>query len=87
MSLKTCSVLVLLIVATMVGFFSRDLVLFNVEMSQVKRFDKFMNCYRDISRQYVSSITQYSVGFSLINFTYFSQYLIWLTGSCGLYLI
>ena len=43
----------------MVGFFSRDLVLVDVEMSRVKQFDMFMNCYRDDSRQYVSSITQF----------------------------
>ena len=70
----------------MVGFFFQDLVSVDVEISQVKRFDTFMNCYRDDSRQYVSSITQFSVGFAL-NFIYFSQYLIWLTGTCGFYLI
>ena len=42
MSLKTCSVSVLLIVATMVVFF-QDLVSVDVEISQVKRFDTFMN--------------------------------------------
>ena len=31
----------------------------------MKRFDTFMNCYRDDSRQYVSSITQFSVLFPL----------------------
>ena len=65
MSLKTCSVLVLLIVATIVSFFFQDLVSVNVEISQVKRFDTFMNCYRDGSRHYVSSIIQFSVGFLL----------------------
>ena len=45
----------------MVGFFFQDLVLVHVEISQVKRFDTFMNCYRDDSRPYVSSITQFSV--------------------------
>ena len=63
MSLKTCSVSVLLIVATLVGFFLQDLVSVDVEISQVKRFDKFMNCYQDDSRQYVSSKTQFSVRF------------------------
>ena len=86
MSLKTCSVLILLIVVTMVGFFFQDLVSVDVEISQVKRFDTFMNCYREDMRQFVSSITQFSVVFPF-NFTYFSQYLIWLTGTCGLCLI
>ena len=63
MSLKVCSVSVLLIVATMVGFFFQDLVSVDVEISEVKRFDMFMNCYRDDLCQYVSSITQFSVGF------------------------
>ena len=63
MSLKTCSVSVLLIVATLVGFFFQDLVTVDVEISQVKRFDTFTNCYQEDSRQYVSSITQFSVGF------------------------
>ena len=65
MSLKTCSVSVLLMVMTMVGFFFQDLVLVHVEISQVKQFDTFMNCYRDDSRPYVSSITQFSVCFPL----------------------
>ena len=30
----------------MVGFFFQDLVSVNVEISQVKLFDTFMNCYR-----------------------------------------
>ena len=68
MSLKTCSVLVLLIVATLVGFFFQDLVSVDVEISQVKRFDTFMNCYQDDLCQYVSSITQFSVGFCTILF-------------------
>ena len=68
MSLKTCSVLVLLTVATLVGFFFQDLVSVDVEISQVKRFDIFMNCYQDDSHQYVSSITQFSVGFCTILF-------------------
>ena len=79
MSFKTCSVSVLLIVTSLVGFFFQDLV--DVEVSQVKRFDTFMNCYQDDSRHYVASITQFSVGFCAIlfplNFKYFSQYLIW----------
>ena len=45
----------------MVGFFFQDLVSVDVEISQLKRFNTFMNCYRD---DYVSSITQFSVGFS-----------------------
>ena len=56
MSLKTCSFSVLLIVATLVGFFSQDLVSVDVEISQVKRFDTFMNCYQDDLRQYVLPI-------------------------------
>ena len=72
MSLKTCSVSVSLIVATMVGFFFQDLVSVNVEIWQVKRFDTFMNCYRDDSRQYVSSITQFSVGFPLKLYIFFT---------------
>ena len=72
MSLKTCSVSVLLIIATMVGFFFQDLVSVDVEISQVKRFDTFMNYYRDDSRQYVSSITQFSVGFPLKLYIFFT---------------
>ena len=72
MSLKTCSVSVLLIVATMVGFFFQDLVSVDVEISQVTRFDTFMNCYRDDSRQYVSFITQFSVGFPLKLYIFFT---------------
>ena len=49
----------------MVGFFFQDLVSVDVEISQVKQFDMFMNCYRDDSRQYVLSISQFSVGFPL----------------------
>ena len=86
MRLKTCSISDLLLVATMVGFFFQDLVSVDVEISHVKQFGTFMNCYWDYSRQYISSIIQFSVVFPL-NFTYFSQYLIWLTGTCGLYLI
>ena len=81
MSLKTCSVSVLLSVATLVGLVFQDLVSVDVEVSQVKRFDTFMNCYQDHLRQYVLSITQFSVGVSTIlfpvNVKYFSQYLIW----------
>ena len=40
MSHKTCSVSVLLIVATLIGFFFQDLVSVDVEVSQVKRFDE-----------------------------------------------
>ena len=63
MSLKTCSVSVLPILTTLVGFFFQDLVSVYVEISQVKQFDKFMNCYQDDLRQYVSSITQFYVRF------------------------
>ena len=73
-------------VATMVGFFFQDLVSVDVDNLAVKRFDTLMNCYRDDSRQYVSSITQFSVLFPLKLYN-FSQYLIWLTGTCELYLI
>ena len=72
MSLKTCSISVLLIVATVVGFFFQDLVSVSVEISQVKRFDMFMNCYRNDSRQYVSSISQFSVGFPLKLYIFFT---------------
>ena len=72
MGLKTCSVSVLLIVTTMVGFFFQDLVSVDVEISQVKRFDSFMNCYRDDSRQNVSSITHFSVGFPLKLYIFFT---------------
>ena len=61
-------VLVLLIVATLAGFFFQDLVSVDVEISQVKRFDTFTNCYQDDSRQYGSSITQFSVGYCTILF-------------------
>ena len=71
MSLKTCSVSVLLIVATMIGFFFQDLVSVDVEISQVKQFDTCMNCYWDNSRQYISSITQFSVGFPLKLYIFF----------------
>ena len=72
MSLKTCSISVILIVATMVVFFFQDLVSVDVEISQVKRFDTFMNCYRDDSCQYVSSISQFSVGFPLKLYIFFT---------------
>ena len=55
----------------MVGFFFQDLVSVDVEISQVKRFDTFMN-YRDDSRQYVSPITQFSVGFPLKLYIFFT---------------
>ena len=42
---------VLLTVATLAGFFFQDLVSVDVEISQVKRFDTFTNCYQDDSRQ------------------------------------
>ena len=71
---------VLLIVATLAGFFFQDLVSVDVEVSQVKRFDTLTN-YQDVSHQYISSITQFSVGYCTIlfplNFKHFSQYLIW----------
>ena len=51
----------------MVGFFFQDLVSVDVEMSQVKLFDTFMNCYRDNS-----SITQFSVGFPLKLYIFFT---------------
>ena len=63
MSFKTCSVSVLLIVVTLVGFFFQDLVSVEVEVSQGKRFDTFMNCYQDDSHQYVSSKIKFSAGF------------------------
>ena len=63
MSLKTCSVSVLLIVTTLVDFFFQDLVSVDVEISPVKRFDTFMNYYHDNLHQYVSSIIQFSVRF------------------------
>ena len=72
MRLKTCSVLVLLLVANMVGFFFQDLVSVDVEISQVKRFGTFMNCYREDSHQYISSITQFSVGFPLKLYIFFT---------------
>ena len=72
MSLKTCSVSVLLIFATTVSFFFQDLMSVHVEISQVKRFDTFMNCYRHDSRQYVSSLTQFSVGFPLTLYIFFT---------------
>ena len=56
----------------MVGFFFQDLVSVDVEISQVKRFDRFMNCYRDDLRQYVSSITQFSVSFPLKLYIFFT---------------
>ena len=56
----------------MVGFFFQDLVSVDVEISQVKLFDTFMNCYRDDSRQYVSSTTQFSVGFLLQLYIFFT---------------
>ena len=58
-----------------VSFF-QDLVSVDVEISQLKQFDTFMNCYQDDSRQYVSSTTQFSVGYwtilSPLNFKHFS---------------
>ena len=80
-ALKNFLVSVLPIVATLAGFFFQDLVSVDVEISQVKLFDTFTNCYQDDSRQYVSSITKFSVGYWTIlfplNFKHFSQYLIW----------
>ena len=54
----------------------------------MKQFDTFTNSYQDDSRQYISSITQFSVGYCTILFPlnfkkHFSQYLIWYTGTCG----
>ena len=62
-ALKNFLVSILLIAATLEEFFFQDLVSVNVEILQVKRFDTFTNCYQDDSRQYVSSITQFSVGY------------------------
>ena len=59
---------VLLIVATLADFLFQDLLSVDVEISQVKRFNTFMNCYQDDSRQNVSSITQFSVGYCTILF-------------------
>ena len=56
----------------MVGFFFQDLVSVDVEIVQAIRFDTFMDCYRDDSRQYVSSITQFSVGFPLKLYIFFT---------------
>ena len=56
----------------MVGFFFQDLVSVDVEIAHVKQFDTFMNCYRDDSRQYVSSIFQFSVGFPLKLYIFFT---------------
>ena len=56
----------------MVGFFFQDLFSTDVEISQMKRFDTFMNCYWDDSRQYVSFITQFSVGFPLKLYIFFT---------------
>ena len=64
--------MVFLIVAIMVGFFFQDLVSVDLGISLVKRFNTFMNCYRDDSRQYVSSITQFSVGFPLKFYIFFT---------------
>ena len=72
MNLKTCSLSVLLMVATMVCFFFQDLVSVDIEILQAKQFDMFMNYYRDVSRQYVSSITQFSVGFPLKCYIFFT---------------
>ena len=38
----------------------------------MKQFDMFMNCYQDDSRQYVSSITQFSVLFPLKLYIFFT---------------
>ena len=48
--------------------FFQNLVSVDVEISQVKRFNTFTNCYQDDSRQYVSSLTQFSVGYWTILF-------------------
>ena len=56
----------------MVGFFFQDLVSVDVEILQVTRFDMFMNCYRDDLRQYVLSITHFSVGFPLKLYIFFT---------------
>ena len=47
---KNFFVSVLLIFATLEGFFFQDLVSVDVEISQVKGFDTFTNCYQDDSR-------------------------------------
>ena len=56
----------------MVGFFFQDLVSVDVEISQVKRFDTFINCYWEDLRQYVSSIILFSVGFPLKLYIFFT---------------
>ena len=65
----------------MAGFFFQDLVSVDAGISQVKRFDTFTNCYQDDLRPYISSKTQFSVGYCTIlfplNFKHFSQYLTW----------
>ena len=58
----------------MIGFFFQDLVSVDVEISQAKRFDTFVNCYWDDSRQYVSSITQFSIGFPLKLYIFFTKF-------------
>ena len=58
----------------MVGLFFQYLVSVDVEISQVKRFDTFMNCYRADSCWYVSSITQFSVGFPLKLYIFFTVF-------------
>ena len=72
---------VLLIVATLAGFFFQDLVSVDVEILQMEQFDTFANSYQDNSGQYVLSITKFSVGYCTtlfpLNFKHFSQYLIW----------
>ena len=72
MSIKTCSVSVLLTVATMIGFFFSGFSLSRCRNLAMKRFDTFMNCYPDDSRQYVSSITQLSVLFPLKLYIFFT---------------
>ena len=56
----------------MVGFFFQDLVSVDVEISQVKRFDTFINCYWEDLRQYVSAIILFSVGFPLKLYIFFT---------------
>ena len=58
----------------MVGFFFQDLVSVDVEISQVKRFDTFIELLLDDSRQYVSFITQFSVGFPLKLYIFFTVF-------------
>ena len=60
-----------------VVFYFHELVSVDGETSQVKQFGTFMNCCQEDLCQYVSSITQVSVGLQFFshynNFKCFSQ--------------